>query len=272
MSEHKQNWKYIAMTAAGFVVVLSAIYYVNCVYLPNRALERAIAMDAETMAAKQAAEEKAQSERTYSFSINTELGQRRDDNAAGSDEGVTVTTDENGVITIDRVWDVDTGDLPVSAGPGSPIANIGGGGGEKITGEDGAYHGEQPAAQTPENGGSGSGTEADSKNDGTGNGKTGETPSTPSTPSSGTDSKPSSGGTDSKPSSGGSGANGGSSTGGNNNSGNSKPKDGDRRVVNGQEQEYWEDVDTWVDVGDGGHTDYIEMPDELSGIQVGSMG
>ena len=237
MSEHKLNWKYAAATAAGFAAVLGAIYYVNCVYLPNRALERAMAMDAETMAAKQAAEEKAQNERTYSFSINTELGQRRDDNAAGSDEGVTVTTDENGDMIVDRTWDEDTGDLPISAGPGSPIANIGGGGGEKITGADGAYHGEQPAAQTPENGGSGSGTEADS-------GKTSETPSTPSTPSTG--------GTDSKPS--------------------SKPKDGDRRVVNGQEQEYWEDVDTWVDVGDGGHTDYIEMPDELSGIQVGSMG
>lgn len=256
MSEYlKQNWKYIAATAAGFAAVLGAIYYVNCVYLPNRALERAMAMDAETMAAERAAEEKAQSERTYSFNINTELGQR---SATSSDEGVTVTTDENGDIIVDRTWDEDTGDLPISAGPGSPIANIGGGGGEKITGADGAYHGEQPAAQTPENGGSGSGTEADSKNDGTDNGKTGETPSTPSTPStSGTDSKPSSGG---------------SSTGGNNNSGSSKPKDGDRRVVNGQEQEYWEDVDTWVDVGDGGHTDYIEMPDELSGIQVGSMG
>ena len=264
MSEHKQNWKYIAMTAAGFVVVLSAIYYVNCVYLPNRALERAIAMDAETMAAKQAAEEKAQSERTYSFSINTELGQRRDDNAAGSsDEGMTVTTDENGVITIDRVWDVDTGDLPVSAGPGSPIANIGGGGGEKITGEDGAYHGEQPATQTPENGSSGSGTEADSKNDGKpDSGKTGETPSTPSTPASGTDSKPSS--------TGGSGTNGGSSTGGNSSSGSSKPKDGDIRIVDGKEQMYWDGFG-WVDKGDGGHTDYWDVGGD-SGIYVGSMG
>ena len=258
----KQNWKYIAATAAGFVVVFGAIYYVNCVYLPNRALERAMAMDAETLAAERAAEEKAQNERTYSFNINTELGQRSD-SAAVSDEGVTVTTDENGDIIVDRTWDEDTGDLPISAGPGSPIANIGGGGGEKITGEDGAYHGEQPAAQTPESGGSGSGTEADSKNDGkTDSGKTGETPSTPSTPSSGTDGKPSSGGS----------STGGSSTGGNSSS--SKPKDGDRRVVNGQEQEYWEDVDTWVDVGDGGRTDYIDYkPDEgLSGIQVGSMG
>ena len=255
----KQNWKYIAATAAGFAAVLGAIYYVNCVYLPNRALERAMAMDAETLAAERAAEEKAQNERTYSFNINTELGQRSD-SAAGSDEGLTVTTDENGDIIVDRTWDEDTGDLPISAGPGSPIANIGGGGGEKITGEDGAYHGEQPAAQTPENGSSGSGTEADSKNDGkTDSGKTGETPSTPSTPASGTDSKPSSGG---------------SSTGGNNNSGSSKPKDGDRRVVNGQEQEYWDGFG-WVDrTNDIGGTDYIDYkPDEgLSGIQVGSMG
>ena len=257
MSEYlKQNWKYIAATAAGFAAVLGAIYYVNCVYLPNRALERAMAMDAETMAAERAAEEKAQNERTYSFNINTELGQR---SATSSDEGVTVTTDENGDIIVDRTWDEDTGDLPISAGPGSPIANIGGGGGEKITGEDGAYHGEQPAAQTPENGGSGSGTEADSKNDGTDNGKIGETPSTPSTPSSGTDSKPSSGGS----------STGGSSTGGNSSS--SKPKDGDIRIVDGKEQMYWDGFG-WVDKGDGGHTDYIEMPDELSGIQVGSMG
>lgn len=262
MSEHKLNWKYAAATAAGFAAVLGAIYYVNCVYLPNRALERAMAMDAETLAAERAAEEKAQSERTYSFNINTELGQR---SATSSDEGVTVTTDENGDIIVDRTWDEDTGDLPISAGPGSPIANIGGGGGEKITGEDGAYHGEQPAPQTPENGGSGSGTEAGSKNDGkTDSGKTGETSSTPSTPSSGTDGKPSSGGS----------STGGSSTGGNSSS--SKPKDGDRRVVNGQEQEYWEDVDTWVDVGDGGHTDYWEIPDcggyDGLGEQVGSMG
>ena len=256
MSEHKLNWKYAAATAAGFAAVLGAIYYVNCVYLPNRALERAMAMDAETLAAERAAEEKAQSERTYSFNINTELGQR---SATSSDEGVTVTTDENGDIIVDRTWDEDTGDLPISAGPGSPIANIGGGGGEKITGEDGAYHGEQPAAQTPENGGSGSGTEADSKNDGTDNGKTGETPSTPSTPASGTDSKPSSGGS----------STGGSSTGGNSSS--SKPKDGDIRIVDGKEQMYWDGFG-WVDKGDGGHTDYIEMPDELSGIQVGSMG
>ena len=257
MSEYlKQNWKYIAATAAGFAAVLGAIYYVNCVYLPNRALERAMAMDAETMAAERAAEEKAQNERTYSFNINTELRQR---SATSSEEGVTVTTDENGDIIVDRTWDEDTGDLPISAGPGSPIANIGGGGGEKITGEDGAYHGEQPAAQTPENGGSGSGTEADSKNDGTDNGKTGETPSTPSTPSSGTDSKPSSGGS----------STGGSSTGGNSSS--SKPKDGDIRIVDGKEQMYWDGFG-WVDKGDGGHTDYIEMPDELSGIQVGSMG
>ena len=252
MSEHKLNWKYAAATVAGFVVVFGAIYYVNCVYLPNRALERAMAMDAETLAAERAAEEKAQNERTYSFNINTELGQRSD-SAVNSDEGVTVTTDENGDIIVDRTWDEDTGDLPISAGPGSPIANIGGGGGEKITGEDGAYHGEQPTAQTPENGGSRDGTEADSKNDSkTDSGKTGETPSTPSTPASGTDSKP-------------------SSTGGNNNSGSSKPKDGDRRVVNGQEQEYWEDVDTWVDVGDGGHTDYWDVGGD-SGIYVGSMG
>ena len=262
MSEYlKQNWKYIAATAAGFAAVLGAIYYVNCVYLPNRALERGIAKDAATMAAAQAAAEKEQNERTYSFNINTELGQR---SATSSDEGVTVTTDENGVVTIDRAWDVDTGDLPVSNGPGSPIANIGGGGGEKITGEDGAYHGEQPAPQTPENGGSGSGTEADSKNDGkTDSGKTGETPNTPSTPS---------GGTDSKPSSGGSETNGGSSTGGNSSSGSSKPKDGDTRTENGKRQEYVDGFG-WVDITDNiGGTDYIEMPDELSGIQVGSMG
>ena len=244
----KQNWKYIAATAAGFVVVFGAIYYVNCVYLPNRALERAIAMDAETMAAKQAAEEKAQNERTYSFNINTELGQRSD-SAAGSDEGVTVTTDENGDIIVDRTWDEDTGDLPISAGPGSPIANIGGGGGEKITGEDGAYHGEQPAAQTPESGGSGSGTEAGSKNDGkTDSGKTGETPSTPSTPSTG--------GTDSKPS--------------------SKPKDGDTRTENGKRQEYVDGFG-WVDITDNiGGTDYWEIPDcggyDGLGEQVGNMG
>lgn len=243
MSEHKLNWKYAAATAAGFVVVFGAIYYVNCVYLPNRALERAMAMDAETLAAERAAEEKAQNERTYSFNINTELGQR---SAAGSDEGVTVTTDENGDIVVDRTWDEDTGDLPISAGPGSPIANIGGGGGEKITGADGAYHGEQPTAQTPENGGSGSGTEADSKNDGkTDSGKTGETPSTPSTPSSGTDSKPNSGSS-------------------------SKPKDGDIRIVDGKEQMYWDGFG-WVDKGDGGHTDYWDVGGD-SGIYVGNMG
>lgn len=248
MSEHKLNWKYAAATAAGFAAVLGAIYYVNCVYLPNRALERAMAMDAETLAAERAAEEKAQNERTYSFNINTELGQR---SATSSDEGVTVTTDENGDIIVDRTWDEDTGDLPVSNGPGSPIANIGGGGGEKITGEDGAYHGEQPTAQTPESGGSGSGTEADSKNDG-------KTDSTPSTPSGGTDSKPSSGGS----------STGGSSTGGNS---SSKPKDGDTRTENGKRQEYVDGFG-WVDITDNiGGTDYWDVGGD-SGIYVGSMG
>lgn len=233
MSEHKLNWKYAAATAAGFAAVLGAIYYVNCVYLPNRALERAMAMDAETLAAERAAEEKAQNERTYSFSINTELGQR---SAAGSDEGVTVTTDENGDIIVDRTWDEDTGDLPISAGPGSPIANISGGGGEKITGEDGAYHGEQPAAQTPESGGSGSGTEAGSKADG----KTGSEQA------------------------------GGGST------GSSTPKDGDTRTENGKRQEYWTGFGWVDITDNIGGTDYLEMPDcggpDGLGEQVGSMG
>ena len=46
---------------------------------------------------------------------------------------------------------------------------------------------------------------------------------------------------------------------------------GDTRVVDGKEQMYVEGFG-WTDVGDGGHTNSIDMPDELSGIQVGEMG
>lgn len=249
----KRNWKGITATVVAFGAVFGAIYYVNNIYLPDKRQAAA-----EQLAAQDAAEVVTPKE--YNFDINetqpTALSSGNGTNTA--DDSIKVTTDADDNVTIDRKWDhVDLDELDTStAAPGAPTANIGSGGG-KITGTDGAYHGEQAATTTPSTGSSGTTTTKPSTGDSASKPSTG----TESKPSTGTTTKPttpSTGDTTTKPS-GGSG------------SGSSTPKDGDIRTENGKQQEYVDGFG-WVDVGDGGHTDYIEMPDELSGIQVGEMG
>ncbi len=230
----KQNWKGITATVVAFGAVFGAIYYVNGIYLPSQR---------QAQAAKQSTTEPV-TPKEYNYTINTTQPTASTTTGSGTntaDDSIKVTTDADGNVTIDRKWDhVDLDELDTStAAPGAPTANIGSGGG-KITGTDGAYHGEQPTTTAPSTGGS-SGT-------------------TTTKPSTGTTTKPAApstgGSTTEKPSGG---------------SGSSTPKDGDIRTENGKQQEYVDGFG-WVDVGDGGHTDYIEMPDELSGIQVGEMG
>lgn len=207
----KKYWKGITATVVALGVVCSSIYYVNCVYLPGKQQAQAATLPVT----------EPDTSKDYHFTVNTDNAQAADSSTGSSSSGSTnpandrikVTTDGNGTVTIDRTWDAEPGELDTTTtAPNAPTANIGSGGG-KITGDDGAYHGEQPSDTTTK-----PSTDTTTKPSGSTT-----TPSTPSTPSSST------------------------------------PKDGDRRVVDGKEQEYWADVDTWVDVGDGGHTDYIEM-------------
>ncbi|MEA4993915.1 MAG: hypothetical protein VB060_08820 [Oscillibacter sp.] len=242
----KRNWKPITAFALALSAVGAAAYYVNFIYIPGKERARA----AELTAAQVVPE----TPENYNFTIDTSNPASISKTSPGTnsvDDSIKITTDADGNVTIDRTWNADLDELDTTtAAPGAPTANIGSGGG-KITGTDGAYHGEQPTTTTPSTGSSGT----DSTKPSTGD-KTTTPPEDSSTtePSDGS-TKPS---TPSKPSA--------PST-----PGSSTPKDGDIRVVDGKEQMYWDGFG-WVDKGNGGQTDYIEMPDELSGIQVGEMG
>lgn len=249
----KRNWKGITATVVAFGAVFGAIYYVNHIYLPDKRQAAA-----EQLAAQDAAEVVTPKE--YNFDINetqpTALSSGNGTNTA--DDSIKVTTDADGNVTIDRKWDhVDLDELDTStAAPGAPTANIGSGGG-KITGTDGAYHGEQAATTTPSTGSSGTTTTKPSTGDSASKPSTG----TESKPSTGTTAKPatpSTGDTTTKPS-GGFG------------SGSSTPQMGDTRTENGQKQVFVDGFG-WIADTSGGESDYIQMPDELSGIQVGEMG
>ncbi len=229
----KRNWKGITATVVAFGAVFGAIYYVNHIYLPDKRQAAA-----EQLAAQDAAEVVTPKE--YNFDINetqpTALSSGNGTNTA--DDSIKVTTDADGNVTIDRKWDhVDLDELDTStAAPGAPTANIGSGGG-KITGTDGAYHGEQPTTTAPSTGGS-SGTTTTKPS-------TGDSASKPST---GTESKPSTGTTTkpTTPSTGGSG------------SGGSTPQMGDTRTENGQKQVFVDGFG-WIADTSGGESDYIEM-------------
>ncbi|MET0017986.1 hypothetical protein [Oscillibacter sp.] len=226
----KKNWKGITATVVAFGAVFGAIYYVNNVYLPDK---RQAAV--EQLAADEAAESVTPKE--YNFDINTTqptaLSSGTDTNPA--DDSIKVTTDADGTVTIDRTWDAEPGELDTStAAPNAPTANIGSGGG-KITGTDGAYHGEQPAATTPSTSGATTKPSTDTSDNTTTKPSDSSTkPSTPSKPSSDT------------------------------------PQVGDTRTENGQKQVYVDGFG-WVMDASGGASDYIEMgPD--TGNYVGEMG
>ena len=250
----KQNWKGITAIVVAFSAVFGAIYYVNGIYLPGQR---------QAQAAKQSTTEPV-TPKEYNYTINTTQPTANTTTGSGTntaDDSIKVTTDADGNVTIDRKWDhVDLDELDTStAAPGAPTANIGSGGG-KITGTDGAYHGEQAATTTPSTGSSGTATTKPS---------TGDSASKPSTD---TEKKPSTGKT-TKPTT---PSTGGSTTekpSGGSNSGSSTPKDGDIRTENGKQQEYVDGFG-WVDITNNiGGTDYIDYkPDQgLSGIQVGEM-
>ncbi len=226
----KQNWKGITAIVVAFSAVFGAIYYVNGIYLPGQR---------QAQAAKQSITEPV-TPKEYNYTINTTQPTANTTTGSGTntaDDSIKVTTDADGNVTIDRKWDnVDLDELDTStAAPGAPTANIGSGGG-KITGTDGAYHGEQAATTTPSTGSSGTATTKPS---------TGDSASKPST---GTESKPSTGTTTkpTTPSTGGSG------------SGGSTPQMGDTRTENGQKQVFVDGFG-WIADTSGGESDYIEM-------------
>jgi hypothetical protein len=237
----KKYWKGITATVVALGVVCSSIYYVNCVYLPGKQQAQAATLPVT----------EPDTSKDYNFTVNTDNAQAADSSAGSSSSSSTnpandrikVTTDKNGTATIDRTWDAEPGELDTTTtAPNAPTANIGSGGG-KITGTDGAYHGEQPTASTPS---TGSTTTTPST------GSSGSTTTTKPTDSSTTPTTPSKPNTPSKPSS-------------------STPQNGDTRVVDGQKQVY-DEVFGWGADTSGGTPDSIDMPDELSGIQVGEMG
>lgn len=228
----KKHWKGVATTVVAFGVVCSSIYYVNYVYLPGR--QQAAAANSTAI--------ESDTPKDYNFTVNAGNAQAADssNNTSGTgstnpaNDRIKVTTDKDGTVTIDRTWDAELGELDTtSTAPNTPTANIGSGGG-KITGTDGAYHGEQAATTTPS---------TDEKTTNTTTTKPSDSATTPTTPT-----KPS---TPSTPSS-------------------SAPQNGDTRVVDGQKQVY-DEVFGWIADSSGGTSDYIEMgPD--TGNYVGEMG
>lgn len=236
-----KHWKGVAATVVAFGVACSSIYYVNCVYLPGKQQAQAAALPVT----------EPDTPKEYNFTINTDNAQAAGSSTNSSGTGSTnpandrikVTTDKDGTVTIDRIWEAEPGELDTtSTAPNAPTANIGSGGG-KITGTDGAYHGEQPTTTTP------------STDDKTTTPSTTDSSDTTTKPSDSTTtpSTPSEQSTPSTPSS-------------------DTPQVGDTRTENGQKQVYVDGFG-WIADSSGGTSDYIGNPgDQLSGIQVGEMG
>lgn len=286
----KQNWKGITATVVAFGAVLGAIYYVNVIYLPG---QRQAARAAEPTAT----EPIAKKEYHYTVDVGNAQAANANTGAAGSstnpaNDRIKVTTDKDGNVTIDRTWDAAPGELDAStAAPSGPTANIGSGGG-KITGEDGAYHGEKPTTPPPSTGSSGATTTKPSTDTSTGTENKPSTGGDSSKPGTGTENQPSGGG-GSKPNDGTENkpttppadkpttpSGGGSTTekpSGGSNNGSSTPENGDTRTENGQNQIYIDGFG-WVMDASGGESDYIEMPEgdfggaDGLGAQVGEMG
>lgn len=168
----------------------------------------------------------------YNYTISTSNPASSSAGSAGSSGSVQETKEENGDVTINRTWDAKEGELDTSSSSPNSTADANiGSNGAKITGTDGTYQGETPAKA------SNSTTKS-------------TTPSTSkSSSSSGTSAK----------------SNGSSKT------SSSTPKDGDRRTVDGKEQEYVLGFG-WVDVGSGSKTTADPGQYELTGEQVGEMG
>lgn len=130
----KKNTKVAAALTLCGAVLAGAIYYTNGIYLPQ--LKKAQAADEALQ---------AQDSKAYSYTVNTSLAAPPADKseADSSDSAVQVTKDANGDVTINRTWDAKEGtlDTSVSSPDSKTAANIASGG-DKITSDDGAYHGE----------------------------------------------------------------------------------------------------------------------------------
>ena len=219
----KKHWKPVSVIAALAVLIGGATYYVHDIYLPTRQAEKAeelqqVTQDAEPIAAAS----------TYDYTTRAGGATVRagsvDENSATADAGdgelFEATLDDGGVVA---------------------VANIGSGGGEMPLGEDGAYHGEQPATSDV-------GAEAAQQEPAT------EQPSSapvmaeeqkPGETTKPTDTQPTVTQPTEQPKLSA------------NETGSTTPKDGDRRTVDGQLQEYisWFG---WVSVGSGSHSETFE--------------
>jgi len=215
-----RNWKIVSAAALCSVLLVGAIYYTNCVYIPNIQEEQAAAADASSS--------DPASSKEYHYTIHTSgtdgvsSASGSSGTAAGSgnsaDSRVKVTTADNGDVTINRTWDADPDELDTStvSPDATASANIGSGGGN-IVSSDGAYHGETPTTAT-----------------------------TPSTTTSGTKTTPS-GGTGSTTTT----PTGGTTT--------STPQAGDTRTTTSGEKQVYVDGFGWIADTSGGTSDYLDM-------------
>lgn len=227
----KRNGRIFVAVAALAILIGGATYYVNNVYLPARQAEKAeelqqITQDAEPIAAASA----------YDYTIKSGSNTASRDSANG--DAAALADEESG-----ELYETVLDDGGIVA-----VANFEGGGGEMPLGEDGAYHGEQPA--TSDVGAEVAQQEAATEQPSSApvmaeEQKPGETtkPAQPTATQPTEQPKPSA-----------------------NETGSTTPKDGDRRTVDGQLQEYisWFG---WVPVGSGSQSEYVEV--ETTGQHIG---
>lgn len=226
-----KNWKPVLATALSALAVGGVIYYTNWVYIPRMKAQQTV----NTISMNNT--DSGSSD--YEYTIHPENPVT---SVKKAEEAVEVEEEKNGDVTIHRTWDKKEEDMNTSvSSPEDTVSTNIASGGDKITGTDGAYHGETPAPATPTP---------------TTNTKPTNPTSTTTTPETSTNTPSNSGDTsnsESTPSS-------------------SIPKNGDTRVIDGQEQMY-DTVFGWVDCGTGSTTvASAGQYDELSGNQVGEMG
>lgn len=143
----KKSWV-AAITALSLTLAVGgAAYYINSVYLPAKQLEAANALRTDAP---------AHTEEGTNYDYTIKVGETVTPNTEKFSEGssVTVTADETtGDVWITRDW-LNDGSSRVSSEPptledtGRVEANIGSGG-ANIVGSDGVYHGEQPTTPPP---------------------------------------------------------------------------------------------------------------------------
>lgn len=225
----KKNWKEITAFVVTFAILGVAIYYTNFIYIPNQKAQQAADTTADNP--------DSSAGKDYNYTINTS-NPVHDTSAAdgsGSTDSVQVTQDSNGDVTINRTWGAKPGtlDTSTSSPDETASANIGGGG-DKITGEDGTYQGETPTNTTTT-------TTTTSKP------ATSSTPKTSSSSNTGTESS------------------------GSTNTSSSTPSYGETRVVDGQKEIYTPGFG-WVMDTSGGEVEHSAGTYETTGEYVGDMG